>query len=177
MKRKILTVLLAVVAVLLVAAAVLIWSGALAGNETPPKTETNPAPDFTVTTADGQNVKLSDFTGQPVVLNFWASWCGPCRSEMPAFQEAYLAYGDQIQFLMVNCTGSNETVQMAAAFIEEAGYTFPVFYDTLGQGSAAYRVSSIPATYFIDKDGNIVARQVGAMSSEKLESYLTKILP
>lgn len=177
MNRKIFTVALAVLAVLLVAAAVLIWSGAFAGKPDATQTQVTPAPDFTVTTIDGQNVKLSDFRGKPVVLNFWASWCGPCKSEMPAFQAAYWEKGSQVQFMMVNLTGSSETVETASGFIADEGYTFPVFYDTAGEGSAAYRVMSIPATYFIDSDGNIVASHVGAMDSATLETYLARILP
>ena len=176
MNRKIFTAVLAVLAVVLVAAAVLIWSGAFAGQPESPQAQLTPAPDFTVTTLDGQNVKLSDFKGKPVVLNFWASWCDPCKSEMPAFQAAYWEKGSQVQFMMVNLTGSSETVEAASGFIADEGYTFPVFYDTAGEGSAAYQVMSIPATYFIDSDGNIVASHVGAMNSATLETYLAKIL-
>ena len=177
MNRKIGTILLAVLAAVLVAAAILIWSGAFAGKQDAQQPQAEPAPDITVTTVDGQSVRLSDFAGKPVVLNFWASWCGPCRSEMPAFEASYLEKGAQVQFLMVNLTGSSETVETATAFIADAGYTFPVFYDTAGEGAMAYRVSSIPATYFIDSDGNLVASHVGAMNSATLESYLAKILP
>ena len=168
---------LAVLAVLLVATAVLMWSGVFDGGQKPQQAAANPAPDFTVTDADGRSVKLSDFAGKPVVLNFWASWCGPCKSEMPAFEAAYLEQGAEVQFVMVNLTGNSETVETASSFIAGAGYTFPVFFDTAGEGAAAYRVSSIPATYFIDSDGNIVASHVGAMNSATLENYLAKILP
>ena len=177
MNRKVTTVVLAILAVVLVTAAVLIWSGVFTPGKAPQQTQTTPAPDFTVYTADGQSVKLSDFAGKPVVLNFWASWCGPCKSEMPAFEAAYLEKGDQVQFLMVNLTGSSETVETASTFLSNAGYTFPAFFDTEGQGSAAYQVMSIPATYFIDSQGNIAASHVGAMNSATLENYLTQILP
>ena len=175
MKQKILIPVLAAVAAVLVAAAVLLWSGVLpmGGGAAQNK---KAAPDMTVYTAEGVPVKLSDFQGKPVVLNFWASWCGPCKSEMPAFQAAWEEYGDQVQFLMVNVTGGSETVETAAAFLVEAGYIFPVFYDTAGSGSAAYQVYSIPATYFIDARGNIAASHVGAMSEETLQGYLDKIV-
>ena len=135
------------------------------------------APDFTVYTADGTAVKLSDFKGKPVVLNFWASWCGPCKSEMPAFEAAYQQLGEQIQFLMVDLTdGTSETVEVASAFIAEAGYTFPVFFDTDDAANATYGVTSIPTTFFIDEEGVIVDSHTGAMDAATLQSYLDKIV-
>ena len=89
------------------------------------------APDMTVYDRDGKEVHLSDYIGKPIVLNFWASWCGPCQMEMPDFNEKYQELGEEVQFLMINMTdGSRETVEKASAFIEEQGYGFPVFYDT-----------------------------------------------
>ncbi len=89
------------------------------------------APDFIVYDAEGNEVRLSDFFGKPIVLNFWASWCGPCQMEMPEFHEKYLELGDNVHFLMVNTTdGLRETVDTASAFIAENAYTFPVLYDT-----------------------------------------------
>ena len=88
----------------------------------------NLAPNFTVYDADGKPVKLSDFRGKPVVLNFWASWCPPCKSEMPDFQKEFEVQGSQVQFLVVNLTdGSRETVATASAYIAQQGYTFPCF--------------------------------------------------
>lgn len=176
MKQKTWIIILAILAVLLIAAAAVIWTGMLGLWQLPVKEAATPAPDFAVYTADGTAVKLSDFAGKPVVLNFWASWCGPCKSEMPAFEEAYRALGGDIQFLMVNLTdGTSETVETASAFLADAGYTFPVFFDTAYEGSEAYAVYSIPATYFIDEDGNVVASHVGAMDEQTLQGYLEKI--
>ena len=176
MKQRIWIILLAVLVALLMAAAVFLWIGVSRGGYRPaPQKETKAAPDFTAYTPEGVPVKLSDFKGKPVVLNFWASWCGPCKSEMPVFQAAYDARGEEIQFLMVNLTGGAETIETAAAFLVEAGYTFPVFYDTAQAGSTAYQVYSIPASYFIDKNGNIVASHVGAMDEATLQGYLDKI--
>lgn len=174
MKQKTWIIILAVLAALLVAAAVWLWVGLFNGSNAP-QTPADPAPDFTVYTQDGQAVKLSDYHGKPIVLNFWASWCGPCKSEMPAFQAAYEELGEQIQFLMVNLTTGYETMDTATAFLTEAGYTFPVLFDTQSSGAAAYRVSSIPATYFIDAEGNIVASHIGAMNEAALRAYLDKI--
>ena len=136
------------------------------------------APDFTAYDAAGNLVRVSDFVGQPVVLNFWASWCGPCQSEMPEFNEQYQALSDEVTFLMVNLTdGSRETVEGASSFIAQKGYVFPVLYDTTGEAASAYAVYSIPVTYFIDAQGHAVAQATGAIGASTLRRGLDMILP
>ncbi len=126
-------------------------------------------PDFTVTDADGNEVALYDFIGKPIVLNFWASWCGPCKSEMPDFDETYAEYKDEIQFLMINLTdGSKETKEKAMDFISDKGYSFPVYYDTESDAAITYGVYAIPTTFFIDKDGYAVAYAQSALDKETL---------
>ena len=138
----------------------------------------NPAPDFTVTDAAGNEVKLSDFRGKGVVLNFWASWSGPCKSEMPDFQKAYETCGDRIHFVMVNLTdGSGETVKTASDFIASAGYTFPVYYDTRSDAAMTYGVNAVPVTYFIDASGQLIAYGQGALDAATLQSGIDMILP
>ena len=137
----------------------------------------NPAPDFTVTDADGNEVRLSDFRGKGVVLNFWASWCGPCKSEMPHFQAAYEEYGDQLHFLMVNMSDAfGDPRADAQALLDENGYTFPVYYDTKAECAYGYGITGIPVTIFIDKDGNIVSAKSGMMNAADLDRRILTIL-
>ena len=135
------------------------------------------APDFIVYDVDGNAYQLSDFQGKPVILNFWATWCGYCKMEMPDFDEKYQEYGEDIHFLMINVTdGSQETVETASAFIAEEGYVFPVYYDTGREAAMAYGTSSLPVTYFIDAEGNFVAWQKGMLSAETLQKGIDMLL-
>ena len=112
-----------------------------------------------------------------MILNFWASWCGPCKSEMPDFEDFYKEHGDQIHFLMVNLTdGSQETVETASAFISGQGYTFPVYFDTLSDAAKIYQVYSIPCTYFLDTDGAIVSKTIGMISADALQQGIDLIV-
>ena len=141
------------------------------------KTEEKPqiqpsVPDFTVYDVEGNAVKLSDYFGKPIVLNFFASWCGPCRSEMPAFQAEYNANGDEIVFLFVSL---DDTMQDAKDFIDRQGYTFPILHDTNGSAAIAYGVRSIPTTVFISREGHLAAKAVGALSASNLALGIEKI--
>ena len=135
------------------------------------------APDFTVYDFDGIAHKLSDFRGKPVILNCWASWCGPCASEMPEFQSFYEQYGEDIHFVLVNLTdGHQETVASASAFLEENGYTLPVYYDTDIDAAMKYGVSAVPVSYFIDAEGYFAAWAQGALSEDMLRQGVDLLL-
>ena len=139
-------------------------------------TEVIPAPDFTVYDSDGNEVRLSRFFGKPIVLNFWASWCGPCRSEMPEFNEKYAELGDEVHFVMVNMTTGRETVETASAFIRESGYEFPVLFDTGSEAAAVYGAYSLPTSFFINADGHVIARAVGAIDGATLQKGIDMIM-
>ncbi len=132
------------------------------------------APDFTVTDVNGNEVKLSDFKGKPVVINFWTTWCTYCKIEMPDFDDMYKEYPD-IQFIMLNTT-DGDTVETAKAFIEDNEYSFPIFFDSENyDASRAYNITSYPQTVFIDKDGNISSHRIGMMTLETLQEEIDKI--
>jgi len=135
------------------------------------------APNITFVDEQGNTVKLTDFRGTPVVLNFWASWCPPCKSEMPDFDSAYQEYGSQVQFIMLNVTdGQRETIDTATQYLTEQGFSFPGYFDSQGDGVFAYTITSIPETVFIDRNGNIASTQIGAISNSALHDGISLIL-
>ena len=136
------------------------------------------APDFTVSDADGNSVKLSDLFGKPIVLNFWASWCSPCKSEMPEFNEVYEEVGEDVTFMMVDLVdGQRETKETGAQYITEQGFSFPVYFDTEQDAADTYGIVSIPTTILIDKDGYIVTGAQGAIDAETLQKGIDLISP
>ena len=134
------------------------------------------APDFTLNDLDGQEVSLSGLRGKPVLLNFWATWCGPCRIEMPFLQEIYEKWTDkELVLLAVNL---HEDPDKVREFVEGAGFSFPVLLTTGNEVPLSYNVRNIPATFFIDADGVIRDIKVGAFFGvEDIESRLVKIMP
>ena len=118
-----------------------------------PNASLHKAYDFTFYDENGEEVKLSDFYGKPIVLNFWASWCGPCQSEMPDFNEVYSEYKDKVHFLMLSV---DESFEDAKSFVASNGLSLPIYHDKTYAGSAAYGANAIPLTYFINKDGYMV---------------------
>lgn len=132
------------------------------------------APDFTLKTLDGNTVELSKNSGKPTMINFWASWCPPCKVEMPYIQKAYEKYGDQVNFMMVNLTAMDDKAKMKQ-FLKEGGYNFPVLLDETGEVSEMYQAFSIPMTYIVDENGIIISRIMGAMSEGQLTEIMEKI--
>lgn len=135
------------------------------------------APDFTLTTLDGQQVTLSALRGKVVLVNIWASWCAPCRAEMPAIEKTYLEYQDDgLVVLAVDSTVQDALVDVEA-FVAEYGLTFPIPLDKNGEVTRMYRVQSLPTSFFIGRDG--VIREVvigGPMAEALLRSRVEELL-
>jgi thiol-disulfide isomerase/thioredoxin len=133
------------------------------------------APDFTVLDYEGNEVKLSDYKGKPVVLNFWATWCFYCKEEMPDFNKAYEKYPD-VEFLMINATdGYQETIETAKKYYEDEGYDFNIYFDTNIEAVNNYGLTGFPATFFIDDEGYLQASIGGMLDFETLEKGINLI--
>ncbi len=147
------------------------------GTQTEPDDEKpeqlNTAPDFTVVDMNGNTVKLSDYFGKPIVVNFWGTWCPYCVQEFPHFQKIYEEYKDEVVFLMVN---SGDTKSDAANFLSYYGYTFPAYLDTTNSAVSAYGVYNFPTTLFIGANGELAHRYAGAMSEQMLRSKMQYIV-
>jgi peroxiredoxin len=136
------------------------------------------APDFLLQTSDGGELRLSNLRGSPVLVNFWASWCGPCREEMPDIVRAYDARaGDGLVVVGIDLQENGEAVQ---SFADEYGMRFPIVIDRSGQVAEAWRiggpVEGIPSSYFVDENGIVRARVFGPMNSETIEEELAKVM-
>ncbi len=136
------------------------------------------APDFTLKTASGESIHLADLRGKPVLLNLWASWCPPCKAEMPAIQKVYQAYQSQgLQVLAVNAT-YQDTLSNAESFARSEGLTFPILYDLDGGVSHQYQLQALPTTFFITPQGKIQAVVVaGPMSEALIRAQVEQLLP
>ena len=133
----------------------------------------NAAPDVEIFDADGKPVMLSSFFDKPVVLNFWATWCGPCKSEMPGFDRLYGEYKDKVNFVMLNVSDDRKTVQ---EFLKENNYSFPIYYDDTQIAAYTYGASSIPLTFVIHEGGKVYGYQIGVLPEDALEKAIKAVL-
>lgn len=137
------------------------------------------APNFTLSTLDGQKIELYQTDGKPTILNFWASWCSPCQKEMPILESFYKQYKEKIHFRMVNVTAQDD-VDTVHQYIEDHQYTFPVLLDPPDEKNRSvsltdYKVKGIPMTYGIAPNGKILFQKAGGVSEKEMEE-LIKIL-
>ncbi len=136
----------------------------------------NIAINFKVYDKDNNEINLNDYKGKPIVINFWASWCGPCKMEMPDFDEIYKQEKDNVVFLMVNATdGIQETKENALEFVEKEKYSFPIYFDTTQEAVYNYKITGFPTTIFIDKNFNIVIAYQGMIHKDILLQNINKI--
>lgn len=131
---------------------------------------------FTVYDENNNEVKLEDYIGKPIVINYWATWCGYCVKEMPTFNKVYEEEKDEVVFMMINATdGVSETVDKAKKFIKENNFQFPVYYDIKEEVGYQYGIYSLPTTIFINKKGEIEIGYKGMLSEEILKKEIQKI--
>ncbi len=130
------------------------------------------ADDFELTALNGKQIRLSDYQGKPVLINFWASWCTPCQEEEPLLEDAYRRYQPDLVILGVNYGESDDTVK---AFVDQMGMTFPVLLDPDIQVSALYGIYGFPTSVFVDREGNIREIFIGSLTEDDLRQYLTAI--
>jgi len=144
------------------------------GKAVQPVKQGAPAPDFALRTPEGEMVKLADLRGKPVMVNFWATWCAPCRIEMPVFLDAYNQNKDKLVIVWVNLQERPEQVRQ---FANSVGLTFPVVIDPTGETATIYQVRGLPTTIFVNKDGIVEASHRGAILSRPvLQPYIDRIL-
>lgn len=129
----------------------------------------NKAPDFELESLSGEAVKLSDFEGKKLILNFWATWCPPCKAEMPHMQEFYVEQKEKnVEVLAVNLTTAEKSINDIETFVHDYELTFPVILDQDGEIGNMYQAISIPTTYIIDSDGIIQNKVIGPMDKEMM---------
>ena len=131
----------------------------------------HPAPDFELKTLAGETIRLSDFRGKPVIVNFWATWCAPCRAEFPEFQEVSVERADELVIIGVNHT-SGDTPALVPDFVTEFGITFPIVLDENGETVKTYRVLGLPTSVFIDSNGIVNEVFTGPINKSYIESKL-----
>jgi len=133
------------------------------------------APNFDLRTIQGKSAQLDDYEGKPVLINFWATWCPPCRAEMPEIEEFYEKYKNDVVVLGINLTQTEASIDGVKAFVNEYNATFPVLLDEEMNVSTLYKVQGYPTSYFVDGKGIIRQKIVGAMSYDYMVNQLKEM--
>jgi len=154
---------------------VLVACGAAQGATLPGVNEGNLARDFRLEGLDGKDVSLSNFEGKVVLINFWATWCAPCRAEVPDLQAAYEAH--QSNGFVVLGVNVEESPAVVEPFVAEFGMTYPVLLDETGDVLKLYRAIGLPMSLLVDREGLIQARHIGYLSEAQLADYLEQVFP
>lgn len=154
--------------------AVILKSGWVLFSGASEQTEESPKLEFTVKDLSGEAVSLSSLQGKVVLINFWATWCSPCKDEMPLLQEYYDDHKEE-DFILVGINVSDD-VDDARAFIEEYGYTFPVWSDPPGKVLILLNMNGLPASLVIDQQGRLVKRWIGPLAQEDLDNVVTPLI-
>ncbi|MEK7439600.1 MAG: redoxin domain-containing protein [Chloroflexota bacterium] len=135
----------------------------------------SPAPDFTLKNIEGRDIRLSSLNGQPILINFWATWCGPCEIEMPAIDAAYRKYRDQ--GFVVLAVDDDEPLADVVVFFKKHNLAFEALLDPGTKVTDLYRVRAFPTSFFVGRNGRILSMQIGTMTEKQLEGHLERILP
>jgi thiol-disulfide isomerase/thioredoxin len=135
----------------------------------------NVAPDFELPTLDGKNFRLSDLRGKAILLNFWATYCGPCKIEMPWFVELQKQYGPQ-GFQIVGIAMDDASTEDIAKFVKEMGVNYPILIGKESVGQSYGGVGVLPTTFFLDRDGKVIAREFGLQSRSVFVDHIKKAL-
>ncbi|WP_257352169.1 peroxiredoxin family protein [Pseudalkalibacillus decolorationis] len=161
-----------------------IEQNSVASNEQKPATKNretgieqgNIAPDFTLQTLEGKKVKLSDYRGKNVIINFWATWCPPCRVEMPHMEDYYQANQENdFTILAVNMTESEKSKSDVKSFVNDFGLSFPVVLDVESKVTNTYEVVAYPTSYFVDKQGVIRHKVMGAVNQDMIQKIIEQM--
>jgi thiol-disulfide isomerase/thioredoxin len=135
------------------------------------------APDFQLLDLEGKAASLSDNRGKPTLINFWATWCGPCQNELPHFEKAYQSHRNQINFMMVNATMTEPDQKAVQQYVKQKGYTFPVYLDTDETSISfdRYHIPGIPVTIAVDRQGRVIRKMIGEVSKQQIDQIVEQL--